>query len=229
MTRLSSCKITMIVTNPLKKPSTRIWPSRDFTLGYSLAGLEDIFHAPTVVIDGDPKLIGSSNRLNSHTTSEPGKCDRIKRARRGQKGLTPHGKMLVKNAASYLEKRHGKKNLSFLTVTIPSVSAEESKQISRCWSEIVRKFQQSITRHLSRQGLPPLVVGVTEVQEKRFERDGVLGLHLHLVFVGKRPRGGVVPALSGSSRDVASLFPQRISILKFLKFRTPSKRHSFSG
>lgn len=177
-----------IVANPVKKPSARIWPSRDFTLGYSLAGLEDIFHEPTVVIDGNPVPLGSSNRLNSHKSPE--NCGRFSsnRARRGQNGLTPHGKLLVKNSAAYLQERYGRQHLSFATVTIPSVSAEESREISQNWSEILRRFQQSLTRKLKSEGLPQLLVGVTEIQAARFERDGVLGLHYHCVFVGRRPR-----------------------------------------
>jgi hypothetical protein len=203
------------IKNPTKKPSARLWPSRDFTLGYSLGGLEDFFHAPTVVIDGDPVLLGSSNRLISHKNGEEEIQQIRKRARRGQKGLSPHGKMLVKNAASYLQKRYGKSRLSFLTLTLPGVTAEESREISQNWSEIVRKFLQTLRRQLIAAGLPPQVISVTEVQEKRFQRDGVLGLHLHLVFVGRHRAGGWVLTPHAVRSYWCRAFPKTIQSYEF--------------
>ncbi len=175
------------IKSPTKTPSARLWPSRDFTLGYSLQGLEDTFTSPVKVVGGELIDIGLSNRLNSHTNPESASEDPVKRARRGQKGLSPHGRLLVKNAAAFLEKRYGRDHLSFCTVTLPAVTVEECRLISLQWPEIVRRFQQSIVRELRRLDLPHVVVGVTEIQTRRFERDGVLGLHLHLVFVGRLP------------------------------------------
>lgn len=179
-----------IVTNPRKKPSARIWPSRDFTLGYSLQGLEDVFHVPTVVIDGDPIALGLSNRPKSHNRDLAELQKEVKRSRRGANGITPHGKLLVKNAAAYLEKVYGRSRLSFLTLTLPSVTVEESRELARQWAEIVRKYLQELRRKLIRNQLPPLLVGVSEIQQKRFQETGVVALHLHIVFVGRHPKGG---------------------------------------
>lgn len=176
-----------IVTNPVKKPSARIWPSRDFTLGYSLQGLEDIFHEPVKVVDGNPIPLGSSNRLNSHKSPSENPDALVKRARRGQSGITPHGRLLVKNAAAYLEKVYGRSRLSFLTLTLPSVTVPESKSLSSRWAEIVRRFQQELRRKLGRNLLPQLIVGVSEIQMKRYRETGVVALHLHMVFVGRQP------------------------------------------
>jgi hypothetical protein len=38
--------------------------------------------------------------------------------------------------------------------------------------------------------MPGEIVGCTEIQESRLEHDGVLGLHLHLIFVGRGRRKG---------------------------------------
>lgn len=121
--------------------------------------------------------LGLSPRANSH-----------KRSKRGSKGITSLGRKMVRNGAYLLQQKYGKQHLSFLTVTLPAVSVEESLQISACWSEIVRKYLQSLRRLLQlRLGLAE-IVGCTEIQESRLERDGVLGLHLHLIFVGRKQR-----------------------------------------
>ena len=106
-------------------------------------------------------------------------------AQRGMRGITSYGKRLVRNACRRLEAEGGKDCLSFLTVTVPDVSYLESISISQNWAEVVRVFLQRLKRALVKAGLPGEVVGVTEVQEKRTRRDGILALHLHLMFVGR--------------------------------------------
>lgn len=123
----------------------------------------------------DAPTLGLSPHANSH-----------KRAKRGLKGITSLGRKMVRNGAYLLQQKYGKQHLSFLTVTLPAVSVEESLQISACWSEIVRKYLQSLRRLLQGRSLPGEIVGCTEIQESRLERDGVLGLHLHLIFVGRK-------------------------------------------
>ena len=121
--------------------------------------------------------------LSPHTNSH-------KRAKRGSKGISSFGRKMIRNGAYLLQQRYGRQHLSFLTVTLPSVTVEESLQISACWSEIVRRYLQSLNRLLKRRSMPEGIVGCTEIQESRLERDGVLGLHLHLVFVGRAARKG---------------------------------------
>ena len=119
--------------------------------------------------------------LSPHTKSH-------KRAKRGSKGISSFGRKMVRNGAYLLQGKYGCSRLSFLTVTLPSVTVEESLLISRCWSEIVRKYLQSLRRLLQSRSLPGEIVGCTEIQESRLERDGVLGLHLHLIFVGRQAK-----------------------------------------
>lgn len=119
--------------------------------------------------------------LSPHTNSH-------KRAKRGLKGISSFGRKMIRNGAYLLQQRYGRQRLSFLTVTLPSVTVEESLQISGCWSEITRKYLQSLRRLLRSRSMPGEIVGCTEIQESRLEHDGVLGLHLHLVFVGRAAR-----------------------------------------
>ena len=123
--------------------------------------------------------LGLSPRAKSH-----------KRAKRGEKGITSHGRKMVRNGSYILQRKYGKRQLSFLTVTLPDVSREESIEISKQWGEVVRKYLQSLGRLLERRGIKPEIVACTEVQEERTARDGILGLHLHIVFRGRTHRSG---------------------------------------
>lgn len=126
-------------------------------------------------IGADP--LGYSPRINSHS-----------RKKRGALGISAYGRRLVRNACHELEGRHGRQHLSFATFTLPAISRQESLAISRQWAEIVRVFLQRLRRGLISAGLPAEIVGVTEVQEERTNRDGILALHLHIVFVGRHPK-----------------------------------------
>lgn len=128
-----------------------------------------------------PVPLGLSMRSNSH-----------KRVRRGSKGISRAGARAVENSAILLEETYGKSRLSFLTLTLPDVSPGEAIALSENWSEVVRVFLQWLCRQLKAAGLPDCVVSVTEVQESRLVSSGVLGLHLHMLFVGRKPVGGWV-------------------------------------
>lgn len=125
----------------------------------------------------DVSTLGLSPRPNSHS-----------RKRRGTLGISSYGRRLVRNACHELENTYSRDVLTFATFTLPNVTALESRTIGRHWAEIVRVFVQRLRRGLLSAGLPAEVVGVTEVQEGRTARDGLLGLHLHLVFVGRKAR-----------------------------------------
>lgn len=115
---------------------------------------------------------------------------------RGQKGISAHGKRLIRNACHRIEIEVDKSLLTFATFTLPDVSTEESLFIGENWGEIQRVFVQKLTRALKKEGLPGEVVGAVEIQEKRFDRDDILSLHLHLVFKGrnKGETWGITPS-----------------------------------
>lgn len=92
---------------------------------------------------------------------------------------------MVRNACKLMQDRVGRNQLSFWTVTLPDVSKRDSETIAENWADIVRVLMQRLRRRLRREGLPGELVGVAEVQAKRFARSGVLCLHLHVVFQGR--------------------------------------------
>jgi hypothetical protein len=53
------------------------------------------------------------------------------------------------------------------------------------WSEVVRQTRQNLSRLQESKGLDTDVVGVIEIQEKRFDRTGEPVPHLHIVLQGK--------------------------------------------
>lgn len=136
-------------------------------------------------LKANPELYPSISSLPSplESTPVPNSHSPVKR---GQSGISGHGKKLVRNAALRLEKEVGIKHLSFLTLTVPGVTSEGALTLVENWAEIVRIFQQRLKRRLVSKGLPGEMVGVTEVQERRMAASGVVALHLHIVFQGRR-------------------------------------------
>lgn len=162
----------------------RIWPTGRFSMAWrDGGGLErgdkDI-ETQQALFAGTRHPIGLSNDLNSH------RKEKKARRPRGMKGITPRGRRIVESAAFLLEERYGKAQLSFVTLTLPSVSSKESWWLSSNWAEIVRVFFQRLMRSQARKGLPCHYVSVTELQEKRAERERHPALHLHFVMPGRR-------------------------------------------
>lgn len=109
--------------------------------------------------------------------------------RKGLKGITSHGKRVVRNAAYLLEVEGGKARCTFATVTVPSLPMKQMAVIHKNWHKVVERYRLGIRRALQKQGLAGELVSVTEFQEKRYERTGVPVAHIHSVFIGKNRLG----------------------------------------
>jgi hypothetical protein len=107
------------------------------------------------------------------------------RSPRGSRGITSHGRRMVRSACTLLERKHGKACLVFFTATIPQLPDDEMRLICENFSEIVRQFRQMVQRELMRNGLDPEMVHVVELQDKRFAATGYAVPHLHAVFQGR--------------------------------------------
>jgi len=124
--------------------------------------------------------LGSSHVVNSENVSELYEP----KARRGSKGITSYGRSQVRCAAQWLEDRHGLRNLGFLTCTLPPKALAD--YTTETWAEVVNRFQKWLRYHLERAGLSSLLVGVTEIQMKRWKAvRGRPPVHLHLLFQGR--------------------------------------------
>lgn len=119
-------------------------------------------------------VLGSSNVPNSHKTPKV----------RGRRGMTRYNKRLIVNSVLLLERKYGKKHLSFLTLTLPPQCASRSADL---YAECKRQFAQWLQRTLARYGLPLEVIGCTEIQTGRLADQDQFALHEHWVFVGRHP------------------------------------------
>jgi hypothetical protein len=108
-----------------------------------------------------------------------------RKIRRGLKGITTRQRRQVKSAGVLLEKRYGRENLSFLTLTLPALSQEHILLINSRWSELIKGFIKELGRELKRHGLEGEIVSVTEIQEQRLKGWGQVCLHAHMVFRGR--------------------------------------------
>jgi len=108
-----------------------------------------------------------------------------KRAKRGSLGITSHGRNQIRAGCYWLEDNFGRKNLTFLTVTLPDEAMRACTP--QTWAEITNRFLKALRYHLKAEGLCPEIVGCTEVQSARLnETDRIPPLHLHLLFQGRQ-------------------------------------------
>lgn len=117
--------------------------------------------------------------------SNPAKSENSKKPR-GQKGMTSHGRRVTRGGVTLMEEKHTKDCLSFATTTIPP--GLESA-IAPVWSRAQELFKKAILRLLDKNLLPPEMVGVYELQGKRYKRTKEVPLHAHYVFPGRHRRG----------------------------------------
>lgn len=194
----------------------RIWPNGKFGIGfYSRRFLPDpvkpyrqedgntIFMREQVKEYGIEAVIQAASECKQWNSLR-GKCEEneeqpplglsnapnLKKSARGQNGISAYGRLLVDNAVFMLESRYGTERMSFATFTLPPMTLEANRYVVQQWPQICNHLRVRLTQELKRAGLPPHIVGVTELQEKRFVRTPeFVGLHIHLVFVGRKQRG----------------------------------------
>lgn len=180
----------------------KIYPSGDFTIGrvgrppskdrdketHPLSGIKvDSYrhdgqeHKIYEYDDRQPHLSGSSHMGLSDATNS-----HRPRTKRGQGGITSHGKRKVRSGCALLAKDFRRNCTTLGTCTIPSVTDQETEILDQNWSEIVRQFMQEIKRHLERRGCKNLdYVYVTEIQENRYRVYGKVKLHIHFLVQGR--------------------------------------------
>ena len=125
--------------------------------------------------DGAATPLTLANVPNSHNR-------RSRPDRYGKSGMTGYGKRMVKSAATLIQRRFTAARTTFCTISMPRLPADLRKELAMCWPELLRQLLQWISRRLERQGLPPVVVSVSEIQPKRLKGYGEAYLHLHLVW-----------------------------------------------
>lgn len=122
--------------------------------------------------------LGGALNLTKGSNSHTGETGQ---AKRGQLGITGFGRKMVKSAATMLQAMPNQR-LTFATVTMPTLEPSLRRELALSWAELVRQLLQWLSRQLESQGLPAIVVSVSEVQPKRLQAKNEGYLHLHLVW-----------------------------------------------
>ena len=135
--------------------------------------------------DQDFPNMGLSDATISHNPSKP----LSPRTRKGQLGITPMGKRMLRSAAAILALFVSRVFMTFCTVTTPTITPEENLIINQNWSELTRQLIQWISRQLVKAGINPDISYCIEGQEQRFIETGIYALHLHIVFQGRKGYG----------------------------------------
>lgn len=182
-----------------KRVSGTLWPNGEFSFAYVPEDVTQVTRGeecswampgPGESDEGasplDLTLLHNLPEQNPTGTTSPEK------ARYGLKGMTSEARRKVRASAHLLQDRYGKERLSFVTLTVPPLGdAQSERQLGARWHDALRYLVRRLKRLLQERGLPPTLVGVCEIQVKRYATSGQFPLHIHLVIVGrKRSRGG---------------------------------------
>jgi hypothetical protein len=107
------------------------------------------------------------------------------RERRG-KPMTGFAKRMLRSGIALLQRMHGKRNLAFLTVTIPNLPWYELRMVCEAWGELATRLMEEVGRELERHELDPSYAHANEMQIERYLKDGTPAPHLHAIFQGRK-------------------------------------------
>lgn len=94
----------------------------------------------------------------------------------------------IRSACYMLEHKYTKSLLSFLTLTLPSLSKSDLGIICDNWDTCVHNFFKWLRTKTEAHGFPLEYVYCTEVQSKRLHNRGEYAPHLHIVFRGREKK-----------------------------------------
>lgn len=173
-------------------PSGKLWPHDEWSYGmvrprgdggkwhedpYVGMGVDDVAMASR---DGrSPVPLNLRDTSNSH-----------KPAKRGKNGITGYGRNMVKAAGAVVNRTWPNHRVTFGTITLPPLPPEQRRAVVENWAEIVRQTLQRLARLAERQGLPKVIVSVSEIQPKRLRQHGEGYLHLHLIWLNHPGKAG---------------------------------------
>lgn len=123
--------------------------------------------------------------------------DNARKSRKTCDKMTSRMGRNLRNACYLLEHQYGKDCLSFLTLTLPSVSEHTLGIWCDNWDTIVNKFFKWLSQKIAAKGETMQYVYCTEIQLKRLQNRGEYAPHLHAVFngrAGKKNAWYVTPA-----------------------------------
>jgi len=170
---------------PSRYPSGTVWPHGEWSLGYASERPDggEWHEDPFVGLGVDDVAMasrgqGSAAPLNlsdaSNSTSAPG---------RGQGGITGFGQQMIKAAGFLMGERWPAHRKTLGTITLPPMSDQARREVVEAWPALTRELLRWLSRRLERQGLPPVVCSVTEIQPRRLAETSEACLHWHLLWL----------------------------------------------
>jgi hypothetical protein len=103
--------------------------------------------------------------------------------RRGTRGMSGHGQQMIKAAGHLIQERWPRHRKTLGTITLPEMSQEARRGVVELWPYLTRELLTWLSRRLKRQGMPTVVLSVTEIQPKRLLESGEGSLHWHLLWL----------------------------------------------
>lgn len=174
--------------SPSLSPSGRLWPNGEFSQGYKRTQGDERLDMRSLADSwgdergggGDTPPLDLVNVTNSHKPTR----------QRGELGITTYGRRMLRNGVYILREKFPSRPLTFCTLTVPDLPGDARKELAGNWGEVARQTIQWLSRQLTHQGLPPLILSCSEIQPKRLENGGGAYLHLHLIWPNpSRKRG----------------------------------------
>jgi hypothetical protein len=105
--------------------------------------------------------------------------------RRGRKEITTYGKDMLKDGCAWFEQNYDRRQLTFGTATLPSLSADDLYKLQSNWGKVANRFMEELAREYKRRGQPFIYLFANEVQIKRWLARREVGLHMHWLCVGR--------------------------------------------
>lgn len=179
-----------------RNPFLTLWPNGQFSLSYKFrtdaeatSEVDEWKYVHGGVIRGAKRSVPDPNLVSTVKFSQTGSRGGRKSAKYGLKGISRLGVKMVRSSAYLLQRKYGRKGLTFLTLTVPSLSAHERRAVALAWGDIMRQTMQRLSRLLVRSQQPPLAIAVTELQSSRLKRTGKAYLHVHAVLPSRHRCG----------------------------------------
>lgn len=180
------------LSGPTFYASGTIWPHGEWSLGYGKVDpeqgdwhenpLEVSARAEERICDGSAGQflpLNLSDATNSHS-----------RPKRGLKGMTGYGQQMIKACGHLMQEKWPRHRKTLGTITLPAMSQQARAEVVALWPELTRQLLQWLSRKLERQGLPPVVCSVTEIQPARLQSTGQGCLHWHLLWLNIPAKAG---------------------------------------
>lgn len=94
----------------------------------------------------------------------------------------------IRQGVYLLEQMYSKDTLSFLTLTLPDLCAEDLAKCCDRWDYMTDQILKWLRKRLEKHGIEFQYVYCTEIQTKRLQNRGEYAPHLHIVFRGRNAR-----------------------------------------